>query len=240
MSRVQQAIRLLARDGRSRANIKCPKVSKMVNRQPSITVGDATIKPARGVKKSGLWRDWKRMSTMEVNGTKYTDDKDPSLPRRYHESNFFITLNTNKTLKEGGPMAELGKKACQEALNELAKDENICTYLKFGPKSNHYLEDKYADVIQRVEWQAAVETGEVFERLHCHIWLTVHHYSQVQINMPVMQQMFKRMYNQRVGGVFNQKLAITKNPYISVKLLPTSDWADVIKSYIHKAMADVN
>ena len=88
--------------------------------------------------------------------------------------------------------------------------------------------------------QAAVETGEGFERLPCHIWLTVHHYSQVQINMPVMQQMFKRMYNQRVGGVFNQKLAITKNPYISVKLLPTSDWADVIKSYIHKAMADVN
>ena len=237
MSRVEQVCRLLARDGKSRANVKCP-TKAMVRREPTITVGDATIKPARGIKKSGLWREWKRMDGTTVNGRTYTDDKDTSLPRRYHESNFFITLNTNKTLREGGEMADLGKRACKEVLEELCKDKNICAYLKFGPKSDHYKDDVYADVIQRIEWSAAVETGEVLERLHCHIWLTVHHYSQVQVNMPVMQHMFKDMYNKKVG-LGNQKLAVNRNPYISVKLLPTSDWADVIKSYIHKAMTDV-
>ena len=86
------------------------------------------------------------------------------------------------------------------------------------------------------EWKAGVEIGENQERLHAHIWLTVHHYSQVQVNMPVMQRMFKQAYNSHIGAENLRVLRCNKMPYIQVKLLPTSDWAMVMKQYIHKGM----
>ena len=72
---------------------------------------------------------------------------------------------------------------------------------------------------------------------HSHIWLTVHHYSQVQVNMPVMQKMFKEAYNSRIDIMNSRQLRCNGMPYIQVKLLPSSDWAMVIKQYIHKGMA---
>jgi hypothetical protein len=135
-------------------------------------------------------------------------------------------------------MASFGKQAVKEVLEELKHDRNICTMLKFGPKHESYAKDRYEDVIQSVDWNACVETGENYERLHCHIWLTVHHYSQVQVNMPVLQTMFKKLYNERIGeSVFRASLVCNRRPYCQVKLLPSSDWAMVMKQYIHKAMA---
>ena len=130
----------------------------------------------------------------------------------------------------------LGKTAMKATLDFLSKDSNICTYLKFGPKSAHYRKDKFEDVITKVEWQAAVEVGEEQQRLHCHVWLTVHHYSQVQINMPIMQKMFKDAYNSRIALTSQRQLRCNGMPYIQVKLLPSSDWAMVMKQYIHKGM----
>ena len=77
----------------------------------------------------------------------------------------------------------------------------------------------------------------------------MHHYSQVQVNMPVMQRLFKRLYNQYIDEALNNtvgldkeairgRIAQNKNPYIQVKLLPTSDWAMVIRQYIHKGMQE--
>ena len=132
---------------------------------------------------------------------------------------------------------EEGKTAMKDALVILSQNASICSYLKFGPKSAHYRQDKFDDVIFKVEWQAAVEIGEEQQRLHCHIWLTVHHYSQVQINMPIMQKMFKEAYNKGIASSSGQKqLRCNGMPYIQVKLLPSSDWAMVMKQYIHKGM----
>lgn len=55
-------------------------------------------------------------------------------------------------------------------------------------------------------------------RLHAHIWLTVHHYSQVQINMPVMQMMFH--YNNQCQQLGIASMMQRGMPYIQVKLLP--------------------
>jgi hypothetical protein len=261
-SRVQSVSRLLFKDGQNRHGFLDPRVCAtkrgMVKREPTrITVGSAMIKGSTGdtvvtksVKKDQAWRYpggvIQRHSDRWIGlpAKEYWDDKDPSENRRKHESNFFITLNTNRSLAAGGAMAEVGKEACRLALVSLSKDEAICQYLKFGPKTAMYQDDRFVDVIQKIEWNAGVETGEQLERLHAHIWLTVHHYSQVQVNMPVMQHMFKQLYNNGVpgvstgvkGGPFSQALHIRKNPYINVKLLPTSDWAEVMKQYIHKAM----
>ena len=50
-------------------------------------------------------------------------------------------------------------------------------------EEHDYRLDRYTDVIESVDWKAAVETGDVLHRLHAHIWLTITHYSQVQINV---------------------------------------------------------
>ena len=203
----------------------------------------------KGVKAKGAWRYpggiIQRAPTTQLGtdggdrgGGVYTDDKDHGEARRKHESNFFITLNTNRYVgdKMAGEMADDGKQACKKALDFLSQESTICAYLKFGPKSAHYRDDRFADVITKIEWQAAVETGENKQRLHCHIWLTLHHYSQVQVNMPMMQKLFKEAYNGRVNLMYGSALRINGMPYIQVKLLPSSDWATVMKQYIHKGM----
>ena len=47
----------------------------------------------------------------------------------------------------------------------LAKEETMCQYFKFGPKSDHYRDDVFSHVIQSCEWQPAVEVGEKMDRL---------------------------------------------------------------------------
>lgn len=225
----------------------------MVKRHPikevKVSIESINFKPPTGdvhksIKQSGAWRYpngiIQRAPSKELgsNGIEYTDDRDRGENRRKHESNFFITLNTNRYVGEllDGRAAQHAKDAMKQALDELSQEDKMCKYIKFGPKSDHYRDDIFQDVVFKAEWQGAVEVGENLERLHCHIWLTLHHYSQLQVNMPVMQKMFKEAYNSRIT-MFHKELRANKRPYISVKLLPSSDWAMVMKQYIHKAMA---
>jgi hypothetical protein len=43
----------------------------------------------------------------------------------------------------------------------------------------------------------------------------------------------KRLYNQ---NVLLKADKITRQPYVHVKLLPQSNWTDVMRQYIHKGM----
>ena len=242
-SRVAAVSRLLWK-GQAR---ECSFANTMVKRGPTMI----TVEPVNpnkplgdmGIKKQGAWRYpgnvVQRAPSTLLGSQHYYDDKNPSEARRKHESNFFITINTNRCIGEhlvSPEAAAHGKEAMRRTLNILAQDALLCQYLKFGPKSAWYQKDKFDDVITNIEWQAAVETGENNERLHCHIWLTVHHYSQVQVNMPLMQRLFKTTYNAQLSAEHKPKLECSKMPYISVKLLPTADWAIVMKQYIHKGM----
>lgn len=244
-SRVAAVSRLLWKGNR----LKCDFADTMVKRAPTkITVEAIDFQKAKGdfvksVKKDQSWRYpngvIQRAPAIKLGSKNYYDDKDPGEARRKHESNFFITLNTNRAIGEGyvsADVAEDGKQAMRRTLDRLSRNDSICAYIKFGPKSKHYRDDVFGDVITKIEWQAAVETGENLQRLHCHIWLTVHHYSQVQINMPVMQRMFKEFYNSEISVANSRQLRANGMPYIQVKLLPTSDWAMVMKQYIHKGM----
>ena len=217
----------------------------MVKRVKSVTTTVQAInfkKPTGDVvktkKEGGEWRYpngivQRAPSTVMQSGREYFDPRDPALPRRKIESNFFITLNTNRVIGDGTfGINRAALEACQQATDALATDELVCSYLKFGPKDESYSEDLYSDVITKVEWEGKAEVGEKQFRLHAHIWMTVHHYSQVQVNMPLMQAAFKEQYNLRAPDSFK----ISRRPYIQVKLLPTSDWADVIRNYIRKGM----
>ena len=221
------------------------RVTTMVKRAPRITVGSASIASAAtgDVKKDQKWMYpggvVARHKDLVINGRTYTDDKNEGERRRKHESNFFITINTNKAMTGLGVEADLAKRCVKETLDYIAETRNICGIIKFGPKSTHYQDDRFDDVIESMEWNAAVETGEKLDRLHAHVWLTMHHYSQVQVNMPMLARMFKQQYNERVKGYgLGKSLQISRQPYVNVKLLPTSDWAQVIHRYMRKAMVD--
>ena len=172
------------------------------------------------------------------NGTHYYDERDPDLPRRKIESNFFITLNTNRQFKKAKPqLYAAGMTAMENTLRELAMDETIKQYLAFGPRSAWYADDRYDDVVESVEFTGRAETGELKERLHVHIWLTIKHYSQLQIHMKLMQHQFKAIFNKHIAAVSGSTDNVIKSlPYIQVKLLPTSDWAMVLQQYIQKGM----
>ena len=274
-SRVQSVSRLLYKSGRGpKAVTDCRHAQIMVKRRSDndlartkVTVEAIDLKRAKGdtVKGNGAWRYpggvIQRHAQRWINGKEYWDDKDPSENRRKHESNLFITLGTNRSMRGNrgkyikradrspgdGPYANpvrvppaqviLAKQACANALEELSKESMMCQYFKFGPKHAMYRDDRFNDVVQSVEWQPAVEIGELADRLHAHIWLTVNHYSQVQINMPVMQMLFKESYNRHCVGVGVPEQQIKSGlPYIDVKLLPTADWAMVLKQYMAKGM----
>ena len=221
----------------------------MVKRGTVETSIDAVnLTPLGGdIKKKGAWRypggiiqRGEHLNMKRDDGSfKYRDHIDTDMARRKIESNFFITLSTNRQLT--GAALAAGKAAMSATLNYLREDKALCAYLKFGPKHfETYGKDVYADVIQKVEWKSAVEVGENLGRLHCHIWLTVHHYSQIQVNMPVLQNMCKAEYNKHAKGPFEQAIKQRGRPYISVKLLPTTDWAMVMRQYILKGMGADN
>lgn len=235
----------------------------MVNRQrrpPVIATQRVSMKPAPGGKGVKAKQAWKypgfnivRASTVWLNDRYYSDPKeadsnpgqqgelrdsgmapdDSGTPRRKQESNFLITINPNK--KFTGTQEPAAERAFRVALGGLSTNTSLVRCLKFGPKDAHYAKDRAADVIlPGVQWTANVETGENLGRMHSHIWLTIEHYSQIQINVPMMQHEFVRQFNASVVG--GQGTVLTGVPYIDVKLLPQSDWTTVMRQYIKKGM----
>jgi hypothetical protein len=232
--------------------------SKMVKRmrdEPQAKVKGVSIEDVRGLqpldsgevdvdpKAMGAWR-YKGGSILragpELDIAKYYDHKsEPGnrLPRRRHESNFFITINPNlgANTRDGvcdrdGLYAQLNG-----VLEYLSSEKVIATYLKYGPKHDEYKDDLYSDVIVKRDWIAAAETGPKKARVHTHIWLTLHHYSQVQIDTKMLAHISRTAFNEAAGKTSGRTLKGL--PYVHIKLLPQSDWTDVMKGYIHKAMS---
>ena len=210
---------------------------KRIKKEPFITTSNADFKPQHTAKSKQAWRyqgnQILRAPSVWINGTKYIDPKDPDQARRKQESNFFVTINTNKS-----PDDEQMPRAVAQMTNvleTLSQRYTMAAYFKFGPVDPTYEEDKFEDVItSNIEWKAAIETGDIMNRLHCHIWLTVTHYSQIQMNTKMLQHLTRENFNK--GLRLGDPLRITDNAYVHVKLLPQSDWTSIMKNYIHKGM----
>jgi len=221
-------------------------------RQEAIHISTQSVdfKAPHSAKTKQAWRypggNIRRAPSTRLGSAVYTDPKHPgeNLPRRKQESNFFITINSNKS-PEDTEHVELAVKHMEQMLERLSDERVLATYLRFGPKDASYEGDKYTDVIHSVDWKAAVETGDVMKRVHAHIWLTITHYSQIQINVHMLMHQARQHYNAgmpfgiRVGGTDKSGgsfLTMDEMPYVHVKLLPQSDWTDVMRQYIHKGM----
>jgi len=210
-------------------------VKRINTKKVNISTESIDLKSKHSAKTNQSWKYANnkivRAPSKLLGGRTYTDPKDTSEPRRKQESNFFICINTNMQFDDAS-QNELAEKQLKETLNTLSRDINIAVYLKFGPKDPTYIHDKYSDVIHSVDWMAGVETGPKKNRLHAHIWTTITHYSQIQINVHLLMHETKKIFN--AIGPFK----IKKMPYVNVKLLPQSDWTEVMRQYIHKAMAN--
>ena len=210
---------------------------KRIRAVPIVTTSVADFKVKHTAKTKQSWRyqghQILRAPSLMINNTKYEDPKDPGQPRRKQESNFFITINSNKS-PEPGEDYDIGVKHMENMLKHLSTERSMAAYFKFGPVDKSYMGDKFADVIHNVDWKSAIETGDTMNRLHAHVWLTVSHYSQIQMNVPILQHEARKAYNEGLG--VRSHLRITAKPYVHVKLLPQSDWANVMKQYIHKGM----
>ncbi len=243
-ARVQSIARLLYRQDAHRGktcNVPMVKRVRKHELDPCITIEEASFKVQSKPKAHQAWRYpggvIQRADSLYLNGSTkaYYDPKeaDKLHPRRKQESNFFVTINTNR--KPTATNLAQGQAAMQHLLNHLADDAVVCSYMKFGPKDpDVYGDDNYNDVIEKIDFKSCVELGENLERLHAHIWMTVHHYSQVQLNISMLQKHTILVYNGQLP--LGSDLVIRGNPYVNVKLLPQSNWTEVMKQYLHKGM----
>ena len=221
-------------------------VQRIRKNKTKISVESIDFKAPHSAKSKQAWRypggNIVRAPSTRLGSTTYTDPKHPgeNLPRRKHESNFFLTINCNKSPMEPEHV-QIAVKQMEKMLEALSDESVVSQYLKFGPKDAHYQKDKYSDVIHSIDWMAKVETGDVMRRVHAHVWMTITHYSQVQINVQMLMHLARKYYNDGIPfGIQinkNSYLHLDEMPYCHVKLLPQSDWTDVMRQYIHKGMA---
>jgi len=234
-----------------------PNDVQMVKRKEIVTerVSKRSGLGGKGVKAKQAWKysgfEIVRAPGLLLNGRLYTDPKeDPpgdadaqgteprpeqimGTPRRKQESNFFITLNPNREFKD--KLAPEAMTRFEAALKKLAENETLELIIKFGPVHKHYANDKAEDVlIPGASFTASVEVGDVMKRMHAHAWLTIEHYSQIQINLNMLRSQFVYYYNQ--GLPLGDPLRLTRAPYLQVKLLPQSDWTTIMRQYIKKGM----
>ena len=86
---------------------KAPFTAEMVAKvkRPVVTTSKADFVPQHTAKTKQAWRynggQILRAPSITINGTRYEDPKDPGQARRKQESNFFITINSNKSPEPG-------------------------------------------------------------------------------------------------------------------------------------------
>ena len=232
--------RLGYRKNGSRDTLEVPKLNKMVKRnKPNISIESIDFGTPISAKSKQAWKyaggSVVRAPAGLLPGLFDHDrgDGEKRLPRRKQESNFFITINSNQAPKDALDVDE-SMRAMDKMLHSIAEERVMATYLKFGPKHEDYRDDKYSDVIIGVDWKAATEIGPTQGKVHSHISVTITHYSQIQINTQMLMYHSKRLYN---ANTLNFKMK--RQPYVHVKLLPQSNWTDVMRQYIHKGMMGV-
>ena len=240
--RVASVSRLLYRKVGHTHKVGLQRPIGMVKRKV-VTTESIDFKTPHSAKTKQAWKyknnNIVRHPTVTINGTPYTDHKDAGEARRKQESNFFITINSNKSPCDAKGQDDVVK-AMEAVLKHLQIERVLARCTRFGPKHpEHYSADKFTDVIHSLDFKGAVETGDKQKRVHAHIWLTVTHYSQIQLNIQMLQHETRKEYNKALAAIGREEHKIGALPYVCVKLLPQSDWTDVMRQYIHKAMTDV-
>ena len=199
------------------------------------------IRNTSGAKANQAWKyaDCKivRAPSLILGGKEYFDPISSTattkVPRREQESNFWITINTNKAPS----LADMPNavRCMEECLDALASDTVLPRYLTFGPRNTEFKADVARDVVTGIDWKASVEIGDHQHRLHAHIELRIKHYSQLQINRDAMGKFARRAWNRCIGDS-PPYLHASRKFYVHVKLEAQQDWQGIKARYQAKAL----
>jgi hypothetical protein len=235
-TRVDQADVQLAARG-------APSSDKIVVSTIDVAVGSSTADGMRAAawdKASGEWKaraTGGRRDEFGAAGTKHDHNlgRDCELiGRRRQQSNFFITLNTNRrTFDEAQD-----PRAVQSALNACFGTQ-IYDILTFGPAHPETYGDDAAhpnEFIEKIEVRAGVERGPVTGALHCHAYLTISHWSQIRINKLALQGLFKETYNLHASAG-KGRMPLKSLPACKIDLMPQTDWGQIVAHYLSKQVA---
>ena len=213
-----------------------PSVHKATLQIAIGTHTEAGIKAAAYDKSTGEWK-------ARVSGGRRTefgrhllydhhvDQSGMPLGRRRQQSNFFITLNTNKRKFD-----EIRDVQAMEHAIDVCFKRSVYEILKFGPAHpiTYAGDADIADlVVDKVEVKAGIERGPVTGALHAHLYLTITHWSQLQIDVPRMQFLFKEAYNSKAVTRIPDKARIA----VKVELQSQTDWGQIISHYLAKQVA---
>mmetsp|Transcript_28324 Transcript_28324/g.65098 ORF Transcript_28324/g.65098 Transcript_28324/m.65098 type:complete len:271 (-) Transcript_28324:59-871(-) len=233
-TRVDHADQLLK--DRPRPAPRSDKISSTIE----VAIGSSTADGMRAAawdKASGEWKaraTGGRKTDFQTAGTKHDHNlgRDCELiGRRRQQSNFFITLNTNRrTFDEAQD-----PKAVQEALNACF-GKKIYDILTFGPAHPEVYGDDSLhpnEFVEKIEVRAGVERGPVTGALHCHAYVTIAHWSQIRINKLALQGLFKQAYNQAASAGLGQ-IPMRALPACKIELQAQTDSGHIVAHYLSK------
>lgn len=172
---------------------------------------------------------------LDGTGRVHRDPKEPpgrDLPRRQQESNFLLTINTNKSPRDAGIAFQVAAEAAADALETLSQD---FSWIEFGagPKGNaEFRSDRFAAVVEHVDWYPAVEIGSQVHRLHTHTRARFIHYSQLRVNVRALQYAFRAAFNSKFP--IGHPMRIEGLPYVHVRLLSQTESDMIMGQYLAK------
>ena len=246
-AKVKAVSRLVSRPG-----TRTDGASDMVARsKPVVTTASTSASVRTDVKKNQAWKyAGGNIERGHHLPGRYRDHHEgqTGMPRRKQESNFMVTINTNKA--PSPERAEEAERRLCFVMSNLSDPKFMPAYFIFGPKHPEvYGNDRFEDVIANVNFKSDVETGPNAGRLHAHFLITVQHYSQIQMNVHMLAAETRRLFNGQARGTLRglpfslaplplkDELYISKKPYVHVKLMAQDGFAEIIKNYIHKGMS---
>lgn len=196
---------------------------------------DEGIKAAAYHKATGEWKARVTGGRRTAFGEQTLYDHNVSqtgqpLGRRKQQSNFFMTLNTNKRKFDEARDTD----AMSHAIDTVFK-QRVYYILWFGPKhlDTYGGDGSFADdVVEKIEVRAGIERGPVTGALHAHLYLTITHWSQLQIDIPRLQFIFKEAYNEKAIHKMTDKGRLA----IKVELMPQTDFGQIMASYLSKSV----
>ena len=186
--------------------------------------------------------DWKvritgRAPDVYINGRLYTDHKgegvgtEDGLARRNQESNWELTINTNRKYSELD--LPIAKQCFTHALESLRPRLAAGELLIYGPVHPEvYGNDIPSDVIKSFQmiYSQDFEVGPQSGRLHTHLHLYFRHVSQIQLDNNEFRSEFLRLWNECAGN----RLAPLNRVNIKFRRNPASWEHDVKIAYAMK------
>jgi hypothetical protein len=209
----------------------------------SVAIGSSTADGMRAAawdKSSGEWKaraTGGRRTSFASAGEKHDHNlgrAGEAIGRRKQQSNFFITLNTNRRKFD-----EAQDPGAVRAALSACFGKHIYDILTFGPAHP----DTYAadalnpnEFIEQIDVKAGVERGPVTGCLHAHVYLTISHWSQLRINKLALQALFKDEYNAHAAPGRGQ-MPLKSLPACKIELTPQTDFGQILAHYLSKQVA---